>query len=270
MYNIEIIRRGRRITALTSAWQKAVLANGGSTTTTGITILNQFTQQLVNKSYYGKIIYLLPMMGVGIGAATVPLIDTKHAGNASNTNFVNSDFSENTGLQGDGSSKILTVALMPSQFGAGNNGGLGWWENNINFGGSETEVMGFSFEGDAQRFVIDLRSGRKFFCWGDPANAANVNSAATNGHYYGQRTAATNRELYQNGSQITTNSTNDAATGSSDANMQLVGANDDGTLAFWAGRCAVTYFTDGTLSTGEATDLDSLLRTYLVSASGKI
>lgn len=269
MYNIQIIKKGKRLTALTIAWRAAVLANGGALTGNSLNIMNGFTNNLVTKSYYSKLVYLLPLLGAGIAAAVVPLLDTKHAGKATNTNFVDGDFSETAGLQGNGSSKILAIALNPSQIGTSNNGGFGWWESNVNYGGTSTETMGMIAASNSDRFVFDLRSNRRFFSWGNAGNAANQNTVAPNGHYYGQRTSVTNRELYLDGSQLTTNSASDAATGSADRNLYLMGSDDSGTLVYWAGRCSVAYLTDGTLTTGEAADLDTLLRTYLVHASGK-
>jgi hypothetical protein len=51
------------------------------------------------------------MLGIGINAARVPLIDVLNIGAATNTGFADSDFSQTTGLQGNGSSKYLDYFL---------------------------------------------------------------------------------------------------------------------------------------------------------------
>lgn len=262
MFNTQIFRS--RTNILARRWAAGVRAAGGGFEINSLTIANSFAGVIVRKSYYPKIKYLLPMLGAGIGAARVPLIDPTGAGACSNTNFVDADFTQSTGLQGNGSNKWLDSALKPGQLGTSNNGAYGWWENNINLSGN-VEPMGCYGSGD--RYVIDLRSLFRVYSWGSFGNNAGQVMAATNGHYYGQRISATNRSLYFNGSFLGTNGNNDTATTANDSTIRFVGSN--GGDPAWPGRCAMAYLTDGTMTVDEISDFDATLRAYLLGPTGK-
>ncbi len=266
MYQLQAFKNRR--TAEANLWRSRVVAAGGGFESNSLVLANNFVLLLQRKSYYVKVKYLLPLLGAGIGAAQVPLIDVLNVGIATNTNFVNSDFSQSTGLQGDGSTKYLDSLIKPSQLGTSTNGGLGFWENNISFG-SNVEPIGCYNTAANNRYVLDLRSNLRAFRWGNAGNGASDAVAATNGNYYGQRLSATSRTVYFNGSLLATNSTNDTTAGASDQTIQIVGSNEAGTPAPWPGRCAVAYMTDGTMTTDEVGDLDSLLRNYLLGPTGK-
>lgn len=250
-------------------WQSRINTAGGGFEWNSIAIANQFIRAIKGKSYFTKIQYLLPMLGKGINAARIPLIDRLNVGGATNTNFVDADFNQSTGLQGNGSNKLLNSLITPGQLGTSNNGGLGWWENNISFAGNGSEVMGAYSNDASNRYSIDLRNFTAFFPWGSPGNnAGNGGNPATNGHYYGNRSSATSRVFYKNASQTGTNSANDSASGASERNIYIMAIND-GTTFYWPGRCAVTYLTDGTFSSDEIIDFDIVLREYLLGPTGK-
>ncbi len=256
--------------AIYTTWVTRVDAAGGTYTANSKNYALALANALVGASYYSKIVWLLPLLGNDIIAARVPLVDTLNVGIAGNTNFLTSDFSETTGLQGDGLNKRLAPGIKPSQLGSSNNGGIGYWENNINFTGSGSEPMGCYGNAGASRFVLDLRSTRKFVSWGNAGNLAGPLTAATNGHYYGQRASATSRELFFAGSSVGTNTTSDAATGASDRNMYLMASDQNpSAVAYWKGRCAVAYMTDGTFSSGDASAFDTLLSTNLITPTGR-
>lgn len=267
MFNIQTVVRTSTNEART--WENLVISNGGGFENNSLLIANNLIRVLHTRSYFPKIKYLLPLLGKGIGAARVPLIDSLGVGSATNTSFVDADFSQSTGLQGNGTTKRLDSLIKPSQLGSSNNGGLGWWENNISLGGN-VEPMGSYNSASSNRYVIDLRSAVRNFRWGIPGNGAGDASTAANGHYYGQRSSATNRVLYFNSSLINTNSTNDATSGASDRNMLIVGGDEGGsTIAPWPGRGAIAYMTDGTLSTEDISDFDQILRNYLFLPAGR-
>ncbi len=254
-------------------WRTAIVNQSGYLDRDSLRLANNLMAQLQGQSYRSKIVFLLPLLGRNTLNATrsfcVPLIDTIGTHITSAVSLVDADFSESTGLQGDGSGKRIDLSIKPSQLGSGSNGGLGFWENNIDFTGSGTEVIGCYGDAGSSRFVLDLRSTRKFFSWGSPGNLAGPLTASTNGHYYGQRSSATSRELFFNGSSIGTDTTSDAAAGVSDSIIQIMGCNENGPQTFWKGRCAVAYLTDGTLTSGEVADFHTLLQTYLITPTGR-
>lgn len=265
MFNVQIIKIKTPVIA--RQWAAAVRAAGGGFAPNSLVIASNLARVLQAKSYYPKIKYLLPLLGVGINAALIPLIDILKVGAATNVSFTDGDFSQTTGLQGDGSSKYLNSLIKPSQLGSTNNGGLGYWENNISFG-ANVQPMGCYNADSSNRFVLDLRNTSQSLRWGNAGNAATQASTAVNGHYYGQRDSATSRALYLNGTSIGTSSANDATSGANEINIAIVGALEP-SPAPWPGRCAVAYLTDGTLTAGEIADFDATLRNYLLGPIGR-
>lgn len=267
MFNIQTLRNGTP-TAV-KQWVGAVRAAGGGFENNSIFIAANLVRVLQSRPYYSKIKYVLPLLGTGINAARVPLVDALGVGAATNVSFVDANFSQSTGLQGNGSSKYLNCLIKPAQLGSSNNGGLGYWENNINLSGN-VEVIGcYNTTGTSNRYVIDLRTNIRSFRWGAPANGAGDSSTPTNGHFYGQRSSATSRQLFFNGASVGTNTTSDDTVNPNENNMYIVGSNEAGVPYPWPGRCALAYLTDGTLSTEDVVDLDTIFRKYLMTPTGR-
>lgn len=268
MLNIQFATPIIRIDQNYTKWLQNVVTNGGTFTANSKTFASALINQLSTQGFYSKIKYLLPLLGGNLAAARTPLIDSLNVGAATNNGMVDADFSETTGLQGNGSTKYLDSLILPSQLGSSNNGGIGYWENNIVI--SNSWPMGAeSSSGTAFEFV--LGSPARNFQWGSSSNnAVDSSTTATNGHYYGQRSSAILRSISFNGSQLATNTTSDAASGAGDNTIAILGTTLVPGFAFaWAGRCALAYMTDGTLSAGDISALHSILSTYLIGPTGR-
>lgn len=259
-------------------WITRVNDNGGGFEADSIDIARGLLCQLESTSFYSKIQYLLPLLGTGIGAARAPLIDRLSVGSASNLNFVDADFSQSTGLQGNGTSKILDLLFTPGQLGLNRNAGLGYWELNAQIGTTATAMGCLSAPTDDQAFRLIPRQDsppRKRFDWGFDENNAVSTSINHNGDFYGQRTSSTSRTLYQNGSQIAINTASDIASKVGSATVRLMGDNG-GPLTpgpdprFYAGRCGCAYATDGTLTPEEISELHVLLQNFLMVITGRV
>lgn len=246
-------------------WQNAIRAAGGGFEWNSIAIANQFIRSLRNKSYYGKIKYLLPMLGAGINAARVPLIDTFSVGIATNGNMVDADFSQSVGLTGNGTNKYLDTLVSPNTIGV--TGGIGFW--NIGLVTSGDYRAGATNGAETIRYLMDLRSTSTQFAWGSISNVAVDLNQAITANYYGQQSASNSRILYRNAISIATNSVNDG-TGPISTNVWVMAGNINNTGADYAnGTCGVFYLTDGTLTAVEITDFDTILRSYLFGPTGK-
>jgi hypothetical protein len=186
-----ILSTNTGFTQETITWRNLVLSSGGGFEWNSVAIANNFVRALKDKSYYRKIIYLLPMLGVGINAARVPLIDVLVAGPATNTAFVDGDFSQNTGLQGNGTSKRLDSLIKASALGGGN-GGIGVFENLVQ--ATNTAISAGSYSNDGNNtYQIgqgNTNSTSRSFFWGNGNTATTFTTTAPNagvGHWYGQR-----------------------------------------------------------------------------------
>lgn len=255
------------LTAETVTWQARVISAGGTFGASSVVNANNLSRALAASSFNAKVVYILPLFGSNLAAARVPLRDSLGVGIATNHNFVDGDFSESTGLQGNGTTKYLDSLIKASQLGTSNSGGLGWFENN--FGSfSNVEPIG-SYSGDGtNRFVLDLRTTLRAFRWGNAGNGAGDSTSAANADYYGQRNGASSRELFLNGSSVATQTSSDSTAGAGDVTIYICGVND-GSASAWGGRCVVAYMTNGTLSSGDVTALHTLLNTYVKTAAGR-
>lgn len=251
-----------QLTQEVATWIARVNTAGGGFEWNSIGIANQLVRTLRATTYFNKIKYLLPLLGVGINAARVPLIDTIGAGVASNNNFVNSDFNQTTGLHGDGSTKRFDLGFTGAVLGNAGSGALGYWS--LIMGTVGDWVIG---ERNGDLYGIYLNSAlQEGFYWGNGGNIDTTDGSTTNGHYYGQRTQTTMR-LYKSGTLVSGNGTTSFTGTIGDSNMNLMGI--DG--AFLSnGACGAAYFTDGTLTDNEISDFNILLRAYLMGPTGRI
>lgn len=267
----------RELDPETIVWRDGILARGGTLSDASITLADELIVALKAETFTGKLVYLLPFLGSDIVGARMPLRDTRGVGIATNSGFTNSDFSESTGLQGGGTKYLDTLLrtnlLNNSDVG---NGGIGVWEMSASplggwaGGGVIPDGANASFCG-LRMSTPEVSSA---FYWNDgvAANQANLAEAPTRAHYYGQRSSASSRVLYKNGSSAAVNTTADPRTMTS-SSATTIGAMAWHTAtafeSYWPGRLGVFYLTDGTLTASEVNRLHSLLDTYLIAPTGR-
>lgn len=250
----------------TILWRDTLSGIGGQVQQSSVDVANTLMQQINAASYKDKIVFMLPLLGDNMLAATVPLIDTLSAGPATNTSFIDADFDETIGLDGDGSTKILNSNITPDDLGTGPNGGLGWWEANYTSAGN-VEPVGWGDSSPDNRFSLDLRVPSEHFRWGKVTNGGVSTAVGTsNGHYYGQTLSSSVHHLYKDGLIKSFAGFTDA-TISSSGTIRMFGSHygNPGTSYPWPGRCLVTYLTDGTLTSGEVANFHSVLNDYLIT-----
>ncbi len=260
MFNVQTVRRGTPQIART--WAAGVRAAGGGFEGNSLVIASNLARVLQTKSYYSKIKYLLPLLGTGINAARVPLVDVIGVGAATNNNFSNGDFNQLTGLQGNGSNKRLDFLFTALALGSSSNGALGYWSLNL---GSPGWVMG-SHSSDLLGLYLDNSTPRVVSYWGDATNHIDTGPVGpTTSHYYVQRTSS-NLTVYKSGVQFaqTAGATN---INSINANINLM-AIDGSSLS--DGTCGLAYCTDGTLGADDIMDLHPTLSSYLMTPTGRI
>ena len=269
-YNI-IVRARKGAVSEVDIWESRVAAAGGTLGVNSLSIASDLIDALVAETYGEAVKYLLPLLGSNLAAARVPLRDSLGVGIAGNSGFVDGDFTEATGLANSTeAAKRLDTLINPSQLGAGNNGGIGFWE--VNWGaGTGVEPMGmYTNLVTGNRAAIDMRTTQETFRWGAPANYTGILTTASNGHLYGQRSSATARKIYKDGTQSgSTNTTSDPGTDLQERTIYIMGVNHPSGTTYWKGRCAVAYMTDGTLSDSDASALHTLLGTYLITPTGR-
>lgn len=260
-----IITTANRVANETTTWKNAVIAAGGGFEWNSVAIANNFVRRLKAKTYSGKIKYLLPMLGANINAARVPLIDVLRVGTATNTSFVNSDFSQSTGLQANGGTKYFDTLIKFADLGGGTNfAGVGYWARTIGSVGGWCARGGVT-GGDQYGFYLN-NTPRELFYYGDAAGRVDLAVSASVGCYYSQKSAALLREIYQNGVLIGNNTSSSSDSNSNVSNILLL---SDGGAGGTDGQCSLMYLTDGSMTSSEIFDFHGILQNYLISPTGK-
>lgn len=257
--------------ALYNAWRAGAVAASGTFTGSSEVLAANLADALFGASYYSKIKALYPLLGGNLATARMPLIDTLTKGIATNANFVNGDFSESTGLQGNGTNKCLNLIYTPNDLNTSQRGGLGYWErssvttdNRMPMGANTSEY--FMIISYNQVGLLEVA-----FYWGagGAARANDTSSIMQAKHYYGQRISSTDRRIYKDGVLKTTSTTSNTPTGTTVPIRLMSGGDTGGAGSWWDGRCGVAYLTDGTLSDADAAALHTLLGTYLITPTGR-
>src|SRR5690606_9772595 len=103
---------GARFDPVVAKWANRVIAAGGTFEADSVNIALALHGNLQNKSFYTKIIYLMPFLGGNLAAARVPLIDRLNVGIATNVNFSDGDFSQSSGLTSNGANERLDTRIV--------------------------------------------------------------------------------------------------------------------------------------------------------------
>jgi hypothetical protein len=270
MYNV--VTSNKQLFPETLKWKRGIEAVGGSFEWDSVFLANNFIANIRNKSYYAKIRYLLPLLGKGINAARMPLIDTISAGISTSVNFVDADFSQRTGLQG-ASNKYFNLLFNGGQLGVSGNGGAGFWPRTVSMAADVQYGLGMlSSNGYGIRTSNTGTDNSVAVRWGvitatSPATLNEVRSAA---HFYGQRSNITSRVLYKNGVQAASSS---ESAGTTDITSQLFYAsalNASGTAgSFWLGASSLIYCTNGELTADEILDFHHTLQAFIIGPTGR-
>lgn len=255
----------------TILWWGNVLAAGGTLTANSLALADDLVVALKALSSFSSIRYLLPFLGSNLAAALVPLIDVSRYGSPTNNNFVSGDFSESSGLSGNGSNKYLVLPFSPAGFASSNNLGIGFWEldasavtgTRVAYGAFQVGLASNYFAFRQATSVVDYYSDTTLH----PAHA--TSTPPSNGFWYGERASSTSLKLYYAGSAIATDS-NVNSTGLTSLASNLFALNDGGSPAnYWPGRMGSFVAVSGSLGDAQVAQLNTIISDFL-TAAGRI
>lgn len=135
-------------------WIDRVVAAGSSVSSTHQTAVNTFVASLKSSGVWTDIQRLNVFAGANLTAALIPLKKGIGSTTETNTGFVSGDYSESSGLTGDGSSYIdtgvsITTDLTKSDF------GMGVFVKTCNSIGVRTDIgSSYVATGDTNRFYL--------------------------------------------------------------------------------------------------------------------
>lgn len=252
--------------AETAAWQAAVATAGGTLGSQSLAIADALVVELRAKSWYAKLLYLLPLLGADLAAATTPLVDSGAKGRPTLSGISADDFSEPTGLTFSGAA-LMDLPFYPNAIGASGAGGWGVWE--LAFNGGQIS-HGYIDETFGDHYLLVLTSSFADARWGTIV----PNTAHAIARWFGATQSAVNLYgqyyapeliLAENGVVVAANSDSRTLAGAG-LHTLSVGATRyrNWDTIYSRSRIGCIYVTDGTLTAEEIADLHTTIHVALM------
>ncbi len=241
------------------AFFDAVVANGGTISTATKGYVNTFVLAAKANSYWSKLSRINLFCGDQLAAVAVPL----KAGGASAldtlTNFVSGDYSESTGLTGNGSSKYLDTGWTPITQATQNDTHIAIYNRSSSSGG--TNVSGA--EGSSLFLVYVPYSDGSVYS--DQYNDSTGRVSGAIGTPYGflvtSRTASNSHVIYRNGSSVST-STNSGGTVTAISNSVYIFANHSSGPQSYGSNTFGSYSIGSGLTSGDVSNYNTDLEAF--------
>jgi hypothetical protein len=243
------------------AWISRVYANGGTVSTATANAVNTFCNDIESAGIRDRFYRLNLFAGTGLSAALVPLYrgpdrtGTQTGGTTDTNNgpFVTGDYSETTGLQGNGTSKWLDTGLAPDGLDTLATGHVSARFSDGATGSSGVGVIGASVtSGQRYGIVTILATPETRGFWGGvTANDRATIAHVANNHCLATRTSATDLAIYRDGTNTASFATSitPAASSAPFGVFAILGASSARNTAFnvYSGR--VTAYSIGRVMT---------------------
>lgn len=190
-------------------WEAAVMANGGTVSATTLTAVSDFCKSIDAAGIRDRFYRLNLFAGTGLNAALVPLYRGQsrtgtQLGNTTDTNngpFVSGDFSESSGLKGDGTSKSLDTGLAQNAAGS-----LSSLHASVSF--TELEASGdrapISNNGFSVNNFVSLQAQASYLAYVASFDTASGTRTTAESHLMMSRSSNSLLTLYSGGSSVGT------------------------------------------------------------------
>lgn len=210
-----------------AAWSSAVVANGGSVSGTTLRAVSQFCRDIEAAGIRSKFRRLNLMAGTGLNAALVPLYrgESRTGTQYGNTvdqslgspSFGEGDYSEATGLQGNGSSKYINTGFNVDDIPAAASCHLSAYIRGTQSVSGPMGVIGAIFNGvtDRYRIALNTSTAGNFTTNSELGKATQIVAVRANtadGLYTLSRTSTTSLTHYNDASSFGTNTASTAET----------------------------------------------------------
>lgn len=240
-------------------WISRVNSNGGSVSTGAQSAVETLVTALKTAGVWTKIQRMNLFAGTGLAACAVPLINTAGATLDTLTNFVEGDYSESTGLTGDGSTKYLNTGMLASALTANSTHWSVYYKRatagnqQLHIGATESTN---AFHGSAAASNGTILSDQYDASTSRLTNAV----SAPYGFACGSRVASNDHKIYKGATQVATSST--GVTGALPARNIFVFARNAGfPFEYSAGPLAM-YSVGAGLTPAEVADFATAIQTF--------
>lgn len=246
-------------------WAAAVTSAGGTYSAGTLAAVSAFCTSAKASNYWTKLNRINLFCGNQLAAALVPLKAGGGSATDTNFNFVAGDYTEATGLTGNGSSKYLATGLISSVSLTLNDTHLAVYNR------SSTAAAGGSHIGaSSYRFSCPFTDGT-FYDDHYDSGAGRLTSAALPapfGFGVGSRTGAAAHALYRNGSSLTSNA---ATSGSLPAvEFYVFAFNSAGVASSYVAQPLAAYSIGSGLSAGDVTAYNTHMQAFQTALSRQV
>lgn len=233
------------------AWAAAVTANSGTYSQSTLAAVSNFAKSAKSAGYWSKLNRINLFCGDQLAAAMVPLKVGGGSATETNVNFVGGDYTEATGLTGNGTTKYLRTGLVPSASLALNDLHMAVYNRAAALAGGN--------------LTLGCRDGTNFCELYAPNSAASNNFgwrvhgvveitgtvSAPFGFMVGSTISGADSKTYENGAQISTGSPSAGALLAIE--VYVFGSNSSGSLVFPTSHPLAGYSIGSGLTAGDVT-----------------
>lgn len=250
-----------------------VATNGGTISTGTKSAVNTFVLAAKANGYWSDLSFVALFCGDQLAAALTPLKVGPASDPLSNPSsvFVGGDYSESTGLTGDGSSKYLMTGILASDLTGGNLHVSVYGASMTNVGNTQRQLFGGTGAASAYNGVqmfswINNTNGRRFYA----DNAANSSGAAqaqtitgqlTDAYLIGNQSSTTDTRLYQNATEVATGASTTTTTFTG-VELAAFANNFNGTINSYSGASIRGITCGVALSTDDITALNTDMEAF--------
>jgi hypothetical protein len=179
-------------------YRARVIANGGTIADASIDAVEKFVQDCKNALIWDKLLEVAPFAGTNLSAALVKLVHPAGVpGVITNVNFVAGDYSESTGLLGDGTTKYLNTGFN-AQTHLPDNAHLGFYlREDVGVAGNRCLIGALA--GTDQYWLGSLSPASQVNARFGQTISATLAASLSRGFYIGTRESNNALRLYKNG-----------------------------------------------------------------------
>lgn len=225
--NNRLLRPMQALHPEAAAWQASVVANGASVSGSTLRAVSQFCKDIDAAGIRDRFYRLNLFCGSNLNAALVPLYRGPTFGGTAYGNtvdqslgspsFLEGDYSEATGIQGNGSSKYLNTGFNVDQLPGAADCHLSAYIRGTQSVSAAMGVIGAIFNGVTDRYRIGFNTSTagNFSTNSELGKATQINAVRANtadGLYTLSRTSTTSLTHYNNASSFGTNTASTAET----------------------------------------------------------
>lgn len=267
LQGLGVATAGSSVDADAAAWAAAVTANGGTYSASTLSAVSTFCASAKASGYWTKLNRINLFCGNQLAAALVPLKAGGGSATDTNVNFVAGDYTEATGLTGNGSTKYLNTGLVPS--------------TTLTLNDTHLMVYNRAASAVGGQVHIGARDGTNFLELLTPnsdtsgyARAYDVNAiqsgplSAPYGSMVGSRTAAASFVLYQAAVSKASSATSAGALVA--LAVYIFGTNNSGTAAFFTSHPLAAYSLGSGLSAGDVTAYNTHMQAFQTSLGRQV